>query len=189
MNTVTTLDEIEEQEQEKPGAKLAAIRKEKGFSTDYVAGKLHLRVRIIELLEADDYHSMPEPVFIKGYLRAYAKLLDIPAEPLVETFNSLHAVERKPERALWQSRRETNRAEHIVKIVTALFAISVLVAVAMWWYKNKENERLFPKNVSQQNEPKNTRSEADIRLTDLSNMRSILSSKNSNYSALEIQHD
>lgn len=189
MSLVTTLDENEEQPQEKPGAILASIRKEKGFSTDYVASKLHLRVRVIEHLEQDEYTNMPEPVFIKGYLRAYAKLLNVSHEPLLETFSSLYSVEKKPEKTLWQSRRETNRAEYIVKVVTALFALSVFTAVTAWWYKNKEQEQLFSNNVStHQSQDKKLSQESDIRLTDLSKMHNILSAK-VNYNALEIQHD
>ncbi|WP_133127259.1 helix-turn-helix domain-containing protein [Legionella nagasakiensis] len=183
MHTTTIMDEVEESMQEKPGAQLAAVRQAKGYSTDYVAGKLHLRVRLIELLEADEYQNMPEPVFIKGYLRAYAKLLDVAPEPLLEAFNGLYSSERKLERALWQSRRETNRAEHAVRWLTALFALGVLIAVAVWWYKNKDNERIFPTSVSRQ-ETSSNKSESEIRLTDLSKMRSLLSSSNQ-YNTLE----
>ena len=99
MNTTVIVDEIHNGTQEKPGMQLARVREKKGYSQEYVAGKLHLRVRIIELLEVDDYDQMPEPVFIKGYLRAYAKLLSVPAEPLLETFNSMYSSERKLEKA------------------------------------------------------------------------------------------
>ena len=174
MNTTTTMDEIVEETQVKPGARLAAMRIQMGFSPEYVAGKLHLRVRVIELLEADEYHSLPEPVFIKGYLRTYAKLLDIPSEPLLETFNSLYKSEPKSEKALWQSRRETNKAEHAIRWLTGFFAVIVLIAVAMWWHMNKDNERFFSANVSRVDNSPN-KSETEIRLTDLSKMRSLLS--------------
>jgi cytoskeleton protein RodZ len=128
-----------------PGALLASIRSQKGFSTAYVAGKLHLRVRLIELLEVDDYDNMPEPVFIKGYLRAYAKLLEVSPEPLLETFNQNYLPLRKPERALWQSKRETYKGENVIRWLTALFTLGVLIAVAVWWSNNKDFEHIFPK--------------------------------------------
>lgn len=177
MNTTITTDEIVEHTQGRPGARLAAVRIQQGYSPEYIAGKLHLRVRLIELLEADEYHNMPEPVFIKGYIRAYAKLLSVPAEPLLDTFNEMYKVERKSEKALWQSRRETNKAEHAIRWLTGVFAIVVLAAVAIWWHTNKDNERLFPAVVGHaENSP--IKSETEIRLTDLSKMRSLLSSRN-----------
>ena len=175
MNTTLTLNEPEDSAQEKPGAQLALVRSQKGYSLDYVAGKLHLRLRVIELLEADAYESMPEPVFIKGYLRAYAKLLDVPYQPLLDAFNKQPVMLRKVEKALWQGRRETNKAEHAVRWFTGFFAVIVLVAVALWWQANKENEHLFPVSVSQ-NDSSHNQSETEIRLTDLSKMRSLLSS-------------
>ncbi len=176
MNITVTMDESIDDAQGKPGARLAAVRLQQGYSSEYVAGKLHLRVRVIELLEADEYHNLPEPVFIKGYLRAYAKLLSIPPEPLLDTFNLLYKPERTPEKALWQSRRETNKAEHAIRWLTGFFAVIVLIAVAMWWYTNKDNERLFPANVSHA-DTSPSKSETEIRLTDLSKMRSLLSSR------------
>ena len=175
MNTTQAMDEETEYKDVKPGAELASLRHQKGYSAEYIAGKLHLRVRIIQLLEADDYQGMPEPVFIKGYIRAYAKLLDISPEPLVELFNSIYKVEDKSEKALWQSRRETNKAEHAIRWVTGFFAIIVLAAVGMWWYTNKDNEPLFPSSTNSA-EASPSKSESEIRLTDLSKMRSLLSS-------------
>lgn len=176
MNTTVTVDEIIDEGYTKPGARLATLRLQKGYSSEYIAGKLHLRVRIIELLEADDYQHLPEPVFIKGYLRAYAKLLGVPVQPLLDIFNSSYKSDRVSEKALWQSRRETNRAEHAIRWLTGFFAAMVLVAVAVWWYTNKDNERLFPESIRHA-DASPEKSETEIRLTDLSKMRSLLSSR------------
>src|ERR1700722_14689819 len=102
MNTTTIMDAIHNGTHEKPGLQLARAREKKGYSQEYVAGKLHLRVRIIELLEADDYDQLPEAVFIKGYLRAYAKLLGFQSDPLLAIFNNVYSSEQKSEKALWQ---------------------------------------------------------------------------------------
>lgn len=175
MNTTIAMDNLVDDLQDKPGAQLAKQRIERGFSPEYIAGKLNLRVRLIELLEADDYYNMPEPVFIKGYLRGYAKLLDLPEQPLLDVFNSIYKTsDRKTEKALWQSRRETNRAEHTIRWLTGLFAVVVLISVACWWYTNKDNENLFSANVSRVDDAPNV-SDTEIRLTDLSKMRSLLS--------------
>lgn len=174
--TTAITDDSEESLQIKPGAELAAARIEKGYSTEFIARRLHLRVLVIEQLEADDYEKMPEPVFIKGYLRAYAKLLEISPEPLLKAFNHNYAVDVKAEKALWQSsRREVNHSEHAIRWVTVIFAFGVLVAIAMWWQKNKESENLLAHS-----EQVSSISESEIRLTDLSKMRSLLSSVHTN---------
>jgi cytoskeleton protein RodZ len=176
MNDTTTFHESDQLMEDKPGAYLAAHRDHLNYSQEYVADKLHLRVQIIELLENDDYENMPEPVFIKGYLRAYAKLLGVSPEPLLSSFNELHAGEQKIEKALWQSRRETNKAENAIRWLTTVFAVVVLIAVAVWWQTNKESEHIFSSNYSQTEKTSAGQSEKEIRLTDLSKMRSLLSS-------------
>lgn len=178
MTSFASTEESIDFTQVKPGAQLALVRAQKGYSLEYVAGKLHLRVRIIELLETDDYQNMPEPVFVKGYLRAYAKLLDVPYQPLLDNFNQLYTPVRKTDKALlWQSRRETNKAEHAVRWFTGVFALVVVVAVGIWWQANKDTQHVFTANVSSIDEPTaSNQSETEIRLTDLSKMRSLLSS-------------
>lgn len=187
--TATTLDETNEPIELKPGACLAATREAKGYSKDYVAGKLHLRVKLIELLEADDYEKMPEPVFIKGYFRAYANLMEVDPEPLLAIFNGSYHQERKVDKALlWQSRRESNHVEHTIRWVTAIVAIGVLIAVAFWWHNNKENEQLFSSASAQFEKAANHPSDSEIRLTDLSKMRSLLSSE-SQYKSVDKKHE
>lgn len=179
MSTTQTMDD----NQILPGAQLAAVRLQKGYTKEYVAGKLHLRVDVIELIECDDYPNLPEAVFIKGYLRAYAKLLDIAHEPLLSQFNKLFSVERKFERALWQNRRETNKAEHAVRWLTSVFALVVIVSVAMWWHTNKENEPMFHAEVTRPATTVHAEADTEIKLTDLSKMRSLLSSNGEPLSA------
>jgi cytoskeleton protein RodZ len=158
---------------DKPGTVLAEKRIEKGYTIEYIANKLHLRAYIIESIEANDYSRMAAAVFTKGYLRSYAKLLDIPPEPLIESFNSDYVGDRKPERTLWQSRKQTHRAEYAIRWVTALCALGVLIAVFVWWQANKDNEHQFQARIKQARNSKNT-TEAEVRLTDLSKMRQLL---------------
>jgi len=140
MNTTAVMDSNSNAGQDSPGAQLARIREKKGFTKEYVAVKLHLRVKVIELLEADDYPSLPEPVFIKGYLRAYAKLLGVNPEPFLQVFNNQHALEKKPEKALWQSRRESHTGERLMRWITGLVAVTAIVVVSFWWQKNKDTQ-------------------------------------------------
>lgn len=173
MNTTTSMDEVNELVQEKPGSQLAKIREAKGLSQEYVAGKLHLRVRIIELLEADNYLQMPEPVFIKGYLRAYARLLDVAPEPLLDTFNAIFSIERKCEKALWQGRRENNRSQRVVRWTSALITVVAIVAASLWWQKNKDVEA-FPLDKSAEAKAEAS-VDTQVKLTDLSRMQSMFS--------------
>lgn len=68
-----------------PGASLSAARNEIGLSVADVARSLRLSVRQIEAIEADDFDKLPGKTFLRGFLRNYAKLLNIDPEPLLES--------------------------------------------------------------------------------------------------------
>ncbi|MEW5893477.1 MAG: RodZ domain-containing protein [Pseudomonadota bacterium] len=65
------------------GPRLAAAREAKGLATAEVAAKLRLGVRQIEALEADAYEQLPGEVFVRGFIRNYAKLLELDPDALL----------------------------------------------------------------------------------------------------------
>lgn len=67
-----------------PGAALHAERRRQSLSLGDVSRHLKLSVRQLEALERDDFAPFGGPVFIHGFIRNYAKLLGIDAEPLVQ---------------------------------------------------------------------------------------------------------
>ena len=65
------------------GKALAEARERLGLSVSEVARQLRLSSRQIEALETDDHASLPGKTFLRGFLRNYAKLLQIDPEPLL----------------------------------------------------------------------------------------------------------
>ncbi len=68
------------------GARLKAARKARVLETGTVARELHLDVAIIEALENDNRDALPAPIFVKGYLRSYARLVGLPEDELVSAY-------------------------------------------------------------------------------------------------------
>jgi cytoskeleton protein RodZ len=167
--TVETLDSTEMQEVF-PGSVLQQERELKGYSREYVAGRLHLRVRIIELLEEDQYNELPEPVFVKGYIRAYAKLIELDHNPLLMLYNTQVKGDMKQDRTLWQAQREVNTGIHVVRWLTLLSFIVVVIAVGTWWHKSKDSLDLS-KAATSSLEPKQIKK---VTLTDLNKMQTVV---------------
>jgi len=65
------------------GEQLRMAREVKGLSVTDVAAQIRLAPRQIEALEADDMASLPELPFVRGFVRSYAKLLGLDAQPLL----------------------------------------------------------------------------------------------------------
>lgn len=66
-----------------PGAKLAAGRVALGWTVEQVAAQLKLAPRQIIALEKDDYPTLPEAAIVKGFTRAYAKLVKLDPDPIL----------------------------------------------------------------------------------------------------------
>lgn len=66
------------------GAILRHAREAAGLSIEQVASQLHMTVRAVANLEADDWSSLGAPVFARGQLRSYARLLGVDIGPQLE---------------------------------------------------------------------------------------------------------
>jgi cytoskeleton protein RodZ len=66
-----------------PGAQLAAARTALGWTVEQVAEQLKLAPRQVQALEACDYKALPGLATVRGFVRAYAKLVKLDAAALV----------------------------------------------------------------------------------------------------------
>lgn len=67
-----------------PGMMLAQARGELGLTLDQVAEQMKVSVSYLQALEQDSYESLPGATFVRGYLRNYARLLQLDEEAVVE---------------------------------------------------------------------------------------------------------
>lgn len=72
-----------------PGERLRRAREARRFEIPEMAERLHLSKGVVRALEADDYRMMPGPTFVRGYLRSYARVLEIDGEDLVRTYEAI----------------------------------------------------------------------------------------------------
>jgi cytoskeleton protein RodZ len=66
-----------------PGGRLAAARVARGLTVAEIALRLKFTPKQIEALEADRYGALAGPAFVRGMVRAYAKLVGEDADALV----------------------------------------------------------------------------------------------------------
>ncbi|TCK17479.1 cytoskeleton protein RodZ [Thiogranum longum] len=65
------------------GKCLSKGREEAGMEMGEVASELHLRVEVIQALEAGDEAALPAAAFIRGYVRSYARCVGLDEAALV----------------------------------------------------------------------------------------------------------
>lgn len=66
-----------------PGKTLKDAREAIGWSVEQIADQLKMAVRQVVALEAGDYASLPGPAVVRGFVRAYAKVVKLDPVPLV----------------------------------------------------------------------------------------------------------
>lgn len=109
-----------------PGTQLATARNALGWSVEQVAAQLKLATRQIVALEADDYAALPEPAVVRGFIRAYAKLLKLDAAPLVALI-ALEEGEAKLEQTV--NRESSGSPSRLKMIVFGLVLLFVALLV------------------------------------------------------------
>lgn len=75
---------------QRPGEHLSHIRVKKGIDLAQVSKDLAIPLKSLQALEKDDYKVLPEATFIRGFIRAYAKYLQVDAQPLIQNFDRLY---------------------------------------------------------------------------------------------------
>ncbi len=122
-----------------PGERLRAARTAAGLTLQAVADDLHLGVDVLEALERDDYAKMPGRVFVRGYLRKYARLVDLPADALLATFDTHVPVEDVAVPALHtvvsarQIRSQARSSHSAVRAVTWIVVLVLAALLLTWW--------------------------------------------------------
>jgi cytoskeleton protein RodZ len=71
-----------------PGAMLKRAREARDMTQQDVADTLNLTLRVIDDVESENWSRLPPAAFSRGYVRAYAKLLEIDPEGMVHAFDA-----------------------------------------------------------------------------------------------------
>lgn len=79
-----------------PGGILSAAREQQGIPVIDVARQLKMGAKQVEALEADDYDNLPAATFLRGFIRNYAKLLQIDPQPALEAYQQMKPQQGSP---------------------------------------------------------------------------------------------
>ena len=127
------------------GHLLVEARERMGLSVDEVASRLRLMPRQVQALESGNVDALPGPAFVRGFLRNYAKLLEIDAEPLLEACR-VHGPELSPSQISLHSENIliAGRERKGFTIYLAAIGMVVLLLVAWFAYMDFASEKAAP---------------------------------------------
>jgi len=119
------------------GEELARARAALGLSVADVAQQLKFAARQIEAMEQERFDQLPAGTFARGMLRAYARLLKLDPEPMVERIAARVAVPDNAA-ALAAARRpipitDSSRRGNLIYAACSLAILGIMAAVIFEW--------------------------------------------------------
>ncbi len=120
------------------GDQLRAAREAQKLSIQEVAEATKMRADHVRALEQGDYSPFPAPVYVRGSVRTYAKLLKLEVMPIIQALNAELNPQGQAEGALDGGRRRRGLLDHLaLQLVrfgwkrTAIAFVLLLVVVVI----------------------------------------------------------
>ncbi len=115
------------------GKRLAAIREKNGVTVSAVAAELRLEPKMVELIEAEDLDQLPTAPFVKGYLRHYARMMDVDVTPILEAYGRVCGVDA-PGLTKINRLYESTSKDAAPRSTTWIIVAVIVVSLAAWWW-------------------------------------------------------
>lgn len=134
-----------------PGVFLREARRKKKLTQTDVAKQLRLRMRWIRDLENDDYTRIPGLIYARGYLRSYARLVDVPPEQILTAFEALglgdvfasaknkNVENRIGYEGVLVSHATRIMSRSVLRWVTGSVLLITLFLAGIWWQGQKKH--------------------------------------------------
>jgi cytoskeleton protein RodZ len=117
------------------GEEFRAAREARHLSLSDVSEQIHIRTIYLQSLEDEDWSAIAAPVYVRGFIRTYARFLGLPSEQAVAEFNdSIGAGAAKPSHAAGEQHVTAARRRPSVWLWVAGAAALILVAFVGYNY-------------------------------------------------------
>ena len=126
------------------GQTLREARETQGMSVEAVAARLRLMQRQVESIEAGDFEGLGRPVFARGFVRNYAKLLGIDPDSLLDRMAGPKIEPVSVHRPAPPLPRAWLSSPWLIALSLAGLAV-VAVPVGLYWWLNQGEEELLHK--------------------------------------------
>ena len=139
-----------------PGQMLSEARMAKSLSQAEVAKKLHLKLQVIQDIENNSYQtkSVPSLIYMRGYLRSYARLVGVPETTMLASFDTLNiSDEPRPLNGLGSYIalpifKQTSRPKNSMMPWLVAVVIVVLIGVALFNWKDYFKGKLIANSAA-----------------------------------------
>ena len=123
-----------------PGETLRQARESKNLSIGEVARLLNLTEQALRQLEAGAFEQLPGHTFARGYVRAYAKLLEMDQAGLVAEFDQYTGTDAKGSavHSLGRIEEPVRLSHSILRVVSFVILVALGGIGFLWWQEQSQ---------------------------------------------------
>ncbi len=145
MNSTTEVNEPIEQERT-VGAVIRRAREEQSKTKAQALQVLNLRRDQLDALESNDFQKLPGDAFVRGYIRAYARWLQIDSDELLAVYlqQSGKDGEAVPTSGI-KPRKSVSKKNDNGRLISA--ALVVLVLISSFWLYSSRNDTVIEPEI------------------------------------------
>ena len=122
-----------------PGERLQAARIKMSLSLADVASRMHLSANIVEAIEDNHFEEITAPIFVKGYLRAYARIVSLDEDDMIDQYIDFYSGDDPPISSTSNVASELSVTDARVKWTTYIVVLIIGVSLAAWLWNKEQN--------------------------------------------------
>jgi len=138
------------------GERLSRARQEQDLSLEKAAASLKVDVAVLTNLETENFDALGAPVFVRGHLRKYARMLNLPEQDLIDAYEVKvgdkqaelsHPVMRE---TMAMSRYRKKFSFGLIFLIVLLIAVQA--AAVWWWFQIREMDVLHDTEMAKRSQ-------------------------------------
>ncbi|VFP80024.1 cytoskeleton protein RodZ [Candidatus Erwinia haradaeae] len=125
------------------GGRLRSARENLGLTQKNIADRLCLKISIIRDIEEDNLPTSLASTFLRGYIRSYARLVQVPEDEL-QSMMTKQTLMKDTQVAIMKSYslgKNRNKKDNILMICTWFILLLLISVTVIWWWQNSTNDQ------------------------------------------------
>lgn len=122
------------------GSLLLSARKKQGASIEEIAGQLHLRPCIVHDIEADNFDDMASAIYVKGYVKNYARIVHVDTEAIQGCIERQFPKATAPEMQSFSRKTTRQASDGRLMFVTYVIVFILLALLVLWWVQKSDTQ-------------------------------------------------
>lgn len=115
-------------------AELKAARESKGLGLDQIASSTRINIGVLEKIESGNLEKHPGSVFIKGFLKSYAKQVGVDTPEFLERIRRIHLDREDPKADLSRIKKPIEEEESSRSKLIPILIVLVLIGAGGFWF-------------------------------------------------------